>query len=387
MPESHKRLRKVALLTDGIYPYVIGGMQQHSYYLAKYFAQNNILVDLYHTQKEKKYDITKLEFFTEEERKNIRSFVIEFPADGIFPGHYIRNSYRYSAKIYELLKNNLDVDFIYAKGFSGWKLIQEKKKGLQCPPIGVKFHGLEMFQKPADFKDRVKQYFFHFPTLFNLKNADYVFSYGGKISEVLLSKKIDKNRIIEIPTGISRDWITSNIHKPGSTTKFLFIGRYERRKGIEELNKALNNIIEKLDFEFHFIGPIPPDKKIRSPKIKYWGLITDRSEMQKILHLTDVLVCPSHSEGMPNVILEGMASGLAVIATDVGAVRKMVSSENGWLINAAAVPEIERAISSAVKCDREKLEEKKKNSKIKVENAFLWQQIITQTISEIEKVI
>lgn len=30
---------KIALLTDGIFPYAMGGMQKHSYYLAKYFAQ------------------------------------------------------------------------------------------------------------------------------------------------------------------------------------------------------------------------------------------------------------------------------------------------------------------------------------------------------------
>ncbi|MBK7816242.1 MAG: glycosyltransferase [Sphingobacteriaceae bacterium] len=34
----------------------------------------------------------------------------------------------------------------------------------------------------------------------------------------------------------------------------------------------------------------------------------------------DVLICPSFSEGFPNVILEAMSNGLAVAATNVGAV-------------------------------------------------------------------
>ena len=33
----------------------------------------------------------------------------------------------------------------------------------------------------------------------------------------------------------------------------------------------------------------------------------------------DVLICPSYSEGMPNVIIEAAARGLAIIATNVGA--------------------------------------------------------------------
>ena len=39
---------RIALLTDGIYPYVMGGMQRHSYYLAKYLARAGVHVDLYH---------------------------------------------------------------------------------------------------------------------------------------------------------------------------------------------------------------------------------------------------------------------------------------------------------------------------------------------------
>ena len=39
---------RVALITDGIYPYVIGGMQKHSFYIAKYLAKNRVYVDLFH---------------------------------------------------------------------------------------------------------------------------------------------------------------------------------------------------------------------------------------------------------------------------------------------------------------------------------------------------
>ena len=42
----------IALLTDGIFPFVIGGIQKHSYYLVKYLAQEGIKVDLYHYKPE-----------------------------------------------------------------------------------------------------------------------------------------------------------------------------------------------------------------------------------------------------------------------------------------------------------------------------------------------
>ena len=54
---------------------------------------------------------------------------------------------------------------------------------------------------------------------------------------------------------------------------------------------------------------------------------------------------PSLSEGMPTVILEAMARGKAVIATDVGAVSELVSEENGVLIQAGSVEELSNALT------------------------------------------
>ena len=120
---------RIALFTDGIFPYVVGGMQKHSFNLAKYFARNKVYVDLYHTNKSE-YDIFRLEFFSEEEKRYIRSLVVKFPSLGNFPGHYIRESFEYSRMIFDLFsKNSSDVDFIYAKGFVAWKLLYEKRKG------------------------------------------------------------------------------------------------------------------------------------------------------------------------------------------------------------------------------------------------------------------
>src|SRR5688572_30572254 len=133
---------RVALLTDGIWPYVLGGMQKHSYYLCKYLAQNKIYVDLFHFNKST-YDITVLDVFTDKERKFIRSYIVNMPKSLPFPGHYIYNSYRHSKLIYEKIKDLLpEYHFIYTKGFTGWYLIEQKfNQKIKCAPIGVKFHG------------------------------------------------------------------------------------------------------------------------------------------------------------------------------------------------------------------------------------------------------
>ena len=69
---------RVALITDGIWPYVLGGMQKHSFYLCKYLAQNKINIDLVHFNAST-YEIDKLEFFTDEEKRYINSIIVNFP--------------------------------------------------------------------------------------------------------------------------------------------------------------------------------------------------------------------------------------------------------------------------------------------------------------------
>src|SRR5690349_24101201 len=127
---------RVALITDGIWPYVLGGMQKHSYYLCKYLTQNKIYVDLFHFN-QSSHDIKAPDVLTDKERKFITSTIVDMPKSLPFPGHYIYNSYRHSKLIYELIKDKLNqYDFIYTKGFAGWYLIEQKHAGkLASPPI------------------------------------------------------------------------------------------------------------------------------------------------------------------------------------------------------------------------------------------------------------
>jgi glycosyltransferase involved in cell wall biosynthesis len=375
----------IALLTDGIFPYVIGGMQRHSFYLAKYLAASGIEVDLYHTNQSNK-DVSDLEGFSELEKKNIRSFLIEFPNSGKVPGHYIRDSYEYSIRVYKKFSRQRKPDFIYIKGFAGWELLNQKSKGEKFPPIGLNFHGYEMFQKQASLKNWLQaKLLLRSPVLFNVKNADFLFSYGGKITDLILNLGVPKNQIIEIPTGISPDWINENPAAPSAVRKFIFIGRYERRKGIEELTAVLKKIISlHKNFEFHFVGEIPLSRQFASSKLIYHGKIVDSSQLQQLLRQMDILVCPSFSEGMPNVILEAMASGLAIIATDTGATSVLVNESDGWLIPPGNITELQKTISDAIEMNDMELHQLKKMSSQFAERQFLWSRIANETISEIK---
>jgi len=378
------------LLTDGIFPYVIGGMQKHSYYLCKFLAQKGVQIDLYHTNawlRKPQYDIEKLEFFTEEEKENINSIVIPFPESHKFPGHYLWRSYKYSELIFKELSKRKKVDFIYTKGLTPWKLLREKSKS-NFPPISNKSHGYEFFQIAPSYYIKLVHLFLRPAFKYITTNSDFIFSYGGNITQIIQNMEVPRRKILEIPTGIDKLWLREKKWSFSKLRKFVFIGRYERRKGIEELTEILReNKAFKEKAEFHFIGAIDKNKQVERSHIIYHGLITDTAKLKLVIQEADCLICPSYSEGMPNVILEGMASGCAIIATDVGAIPQQVSEDNGWLIPANDKVALYKAIKEAIDLEEKDLVKKRQNSIQKIKNQFLWEKIANQTINEIKKIV
>jgi len=384
---------RIALLTDGIWPYRIGGMQKHSYYLVKYFARNGVDVDLYHLN-QSTYDINKLEFFTEEEKKHIHAFVVPFPKHLKLPDHYITESEEHSKMMYEHFLSRPPVDFIYSKGYAGLFFIKRKQIELdnegstKIPPIGLRLHGYEIFQTDGSFLDWYRR-LIYLPLVRYLNNcSDYIYSYGGGITKIIKDNfKGSENKIIEIPTGIEAEWIFENNISVGKPLRFAFLGRYEKRKGITELTSALQKLNVKKHFEIHFLCPIPEQYKINSSQIKYHGVVGDAEKIKEILRSTDVFVLPSHSEGMPNVVMEAMASGCAVLASDVGAVNLMVGEDNGWLMKPRSVKEIEENLINILQASSADIEAKKRNSVKKVKDNFLWVEVIKKEIEAIMKAI
>ena len=380
---------RIALITDGIWPYVLGGMQKHSYYLCKYLAQQNVNVDLYHFN-QSNYDISKLDFFTEEERIYINSIIIDFPKSLPFPGHYIYNSYKHSQLIFEAIKDKLPIyDFIYTKGFTGWYLINQKNSGkIKCSKIGVKFHGYEMFQKAPDFKIKLQHIFLlRNPVKHISQKADVVFSYGGKITDIIRSLGVTPEKIMELPSGVESNSLSNEIKPVGQILRFLFLGRYERRKGIEELNDAILLLVskeQKRKVEFHFIGPIPQEKHLQNKAVIFHGEIRDKVKLTAAIKNCDVLICPSWSEGMPNVILEAMANGLTVIATDVGAVNVLVNDKTGYLITNSNSVEILHAIETVCNSTNTDINEKKQNALNYIKESFVWEKLINKFLNLIK---
>lgn len=383
----NKKIKRIALITDGIWPYVLGGMQKHSYYLCKYFAKNGITVDLYHFN-QSDLPIEDLAVFTNDEKQNINSIILKFSEQAKGFGHYIKDSYKYSEWVYEQIKSKLSLyDFIYTKGFSGWKLLEEKQKGnINCCKIGVKFHGYEMFQEAPDVKSKIQQVLLLRNPVKEISNmADIVFSYGGKITEIIRTIGVPDHKIIEIPSGVEIAQILQEINQTGEVIKYVYLGRYEKRKGIEVFSEAIKSLSNSNNAEFHFVGPIPEGKKINRQTVIYHGEIRDINKLNNILASCDILVCPSKSEGLPNVILEAMSKGLAVLATDVGATSVVVNEKTGWLIRKSSLASLKNSMTDINDLDREIINIRKRNALNLMKEKYNWEKLIPELLNKIQE--
>ncbi len=376
---------RIALITDGIMPFVTGGMQKHSFYLAKYLALKNCNVTLFHCVYSRdipnEKEVNNILFKTKKNKIKVVGF--KFPESIWFPGHYLYNSYLYSKILYNHLANDINkFDFIYIKGFSGWKLLIEKAKGFKTPPLGINFHGMNMFLPTYGLKSKFINIFLKKIVKKNMCLSDYIFSYGSNVTKTIENTGINANKIIEVPTGIELEFVKDEKKVlVNNTINFVFIGRNDKVKALRELFKAIEKI-DNYDFIFHFIGPV--DQNLRLPNIVYHGQIYDNKNIIKILDKSDVLILPSYSEGMPNVILEAMSRGLAIIATDVGAVNLMVS-DNGILIESPDPILIKYALTEMLSKDKEEIQKMKFNSIITIKENFLWEKIISELLIKLSK--
>ena len=126
--------------------------------------------------------------------------------------------------------------------------------------------------------------------------------------------------------------------RPGRPLQVVAAGRLSREKGHDVLLRAVAGIKDDAPpFEVSLYGHGPEEVNIRrmiaelglQSVVRLCGFVDD---IKPVFREADLMVLPSRSEGMPNVILEAWSQGLGVLSTAVGGVPDMiVDSDSGLL--------------------------------------------------------
>jgi len=155
-----------------------------------------------------------------------------------------------------------------------------------------------------------------------------------------------------VPNPVQLDSATQQRESCRRNNVVLFLGRICREKGIDELLQAVALIVREIPQTILRVagdGEIPAARERAnalgiSRNVEFLGWVKDEKKTTALADST-VFVLPSFVEALPMAILEAMAAGLPVVATDVGGVSEIIRGDtDGILVKPGDVPALAQAI-------------------------------------------
>lgn len=269
--------------------------------------------------------------------------------------HIRKNRDRYS-----VVNLHAPIGFVY--GLSRWIFPSSG-----YPPYVMTLHGLvERFVcvmgredekgKAWHFslKNRLWYRIYHRPRfVLAIKTLDRAHCYSRDVWTMLqLKYNLDSDKVAYIPNGVERRFFISRKNRDRKPLRLLYAGTWLDQRGIFYLRDALNGLNTRFkDWTLTIVGAGIPAVELES----FFGAglreqiiilpIVPAKDMQQVYAEYDIFVFPSLMEGLPSVILESMAAGMAVITTETCGMADVVEDGfNGLLIPPANAEAIEDAI-------------------------------------------
>lgn len=188
-----------------------------------------------------------------------------------------------------------------------------------------------------------------------LDAIDRYISISQEITDELHSSPLSDAKVLEIPNGVDTTqffpWSSAE-EKTQARKEYqfneepivLYVGIINQRKGIDLLIEAWRQVkAQNLAGKLLLVGPeenTTPDlftdrikEKIEdyslSESVIFWG---KEENVARLLRSGDLLILSSRSEGLPNVVLEAMSSGLPVLASSTAGTEVALIPEKEGLV-------------------------------------------------------
>jgi len=254
-------------------------------------------------------------------------------------------------KIYENFKFDLIfATWAYPDGFGSFLIAKTFNK-----PIVIKVHGSDI--------NLYTEYFLRRKMIaYALKNCNKVIAVSKALKERIVKIGVPEDKIVVIPNGVDtdlfkpleRDRCRERLELPQDKKIVLFVGNLVPVKGVDVLVEAFARL--PAGMLLVLVGDGPLKNKLQA-KVKEFGIennviFVGRTRHEAIpyyMNACDIFCLPSLNEGCPNVILESIACGKPVVASNVGGVREIICSDDmGILIKPANATVLARAFIRGV---------------------------------------
>ncbi|PIN90883.1 hypothetical protein COU60_00885 [Candidatus Pacearchaeota archaeon CG10_big_fil_rev_8_21_14_0_10_34_76] len=171
-----------------------------------------------------------------------------------------------------------------------------------------------------------------------LRSADKVISVSLADKE-LLEKEIFSSKIEYIPNGVDID-IYKKIKLSKNEKIISFVGRIHKQKGLEYLLEAFQEISKRFpEYKLVIFGKNEGSyyktlsSRYKNKSLIWKGFISDRKTLFSGISSSEMLVFPSMWEALPwPALLEGLASGRPVIASDLPGMRRVFKNNENIVL-------------------------------------------------------
>jgi len=188
---------------------------------------------------------------------------------------------------------------------------------------------------------------------FAMNRAKIIFPVSKNLKKAIKSYGI-KNRFEVVPnvvdTKIFYPSLKKDVHE---IKKLLLVAALSPIKGIPYLLQALTQLKRKRqDFILDILGYGPNREEYEklmkelglNKVVKFYGL-KSKLEIAKFMRESDFFILPSLWENLPCVLIEAMASGLPIIASNVGGIPEILNKYIGILVKPKDIDELIKAIN------------------------------------------
>lgn len=224
------------------------------------------------------------------------------------------------------------------------------------PRFSLTIHGPEEFEDPLGHRLTEK-----------IAAARFVVGISEHGVRLLRQFTDTPEKIKLIRCGVDGEYLADAPTPPPSDARILFIGRFHERKNPDLVQRAVLQLRDEgIAIHATYIGDGPMLEAQRRRSVQA-GLVgksetylgwSDAKTIRDEIRKSRVVVLPSRAEGLPVVLMEAMALGRPVIASDVGGVGELVQPGiNGWLIPSGNLDALTAAIREAAAAPIERLDD------------------------------
>ncbi|MCS7079319.1 MAG: glycosyltransferase family 4 protein [Chloracidobacterium sp.] len=174
---------------------------------------------------------------------------------------------------------------------------------------------------------------------------------GSFTKRSLLAHGVPEGKVMVNPYGVDLDAFTPrSAREEGRPFRFLFLGSLTARKGLPLLLEVWRKLAAR-QAELWLVGPVAPAVRRLIPDLPGLSVLGKRPhrDLPDLIRRCDVLVFPSYFEGFGLVVLEAMACGVPVIASDATAGPDVIEDGvDGWLMAAGDAERLQAVMEAAL---------------------------------------